>query len=126
MVSFVSGTLTVTGFVVATGVRTAGLVVLGFHAATACYGTLTLVISLRRYCASYRGFQGEPKRVVFRLWQCDKDNHGWREGPPVTVLCQSLRSAGRAFTLRQRQSQTEKEYSFALLAACPHSAHWPV
>jgi hypothetical protein len=26
--------------------------------------------------------------VVFRLWQCDKENHGWREGPPVTVLCQ--------------------------------------
>jgi hypothetical protein len=23
--------------------------------------------------------------VVFRLWQCDKDNHGWREGPPLTV-----------------------------------------
>ena len=23
--------------------------------------------------------------VVFYLWQCDKDNHGWREGPPVTV-----------------------------------------
>jgi hypothetical protein len=28
--------------------------------------------------------------VVFRLWQCDKKNHGWREGPPVTVLCQSF------------------------------------
>jgi hypothetical protein len=55
--------------------------------------------------------------VVFRLWQCNKDNHGWREGPPLTVLCQSLRSAGRAFTLRQRQFQTKKEYSFALLAA---------
>ena len=23
--------------------------------------------------------------VVFRLWQCDKKNHGWREGPPLTV-----------------------------------------
>jgi hypothetical protein len=22
--------------------------------------------------------------VVFRLWQCDKENHGWREGPPLT------------------------------------------
>jgi len=28
--------------------------------------------------------------VVFRLWQCDKENHGWCEGPPVTVLCQSF------------------------------------
>ena len=23
--------------------------------------------------------------VVFRLWQCDKENHGWREGPPLTA-----------------------------------------
>ena len=57
--------------------------------------------------------------VVFRLWQCDKENHGWREGPPVTVLCQRFRSAGRAFTLRLNQLQTKKEYSFALLAASP-------
>ncbi len=27
--------------------------------------------------------------VVFVLWQCDKENHGWREGPPLTVLCES-------------------------------------
>jgi hypothetical protein len=34
---------------------------------------------------------GSPRLdVVFRLWQCDKENHGWREGPPVTVLCQSF------------------------------------
>jgi hypothetical protein len=26
--------------------------------------------------------------IVFCFWQCDKKNHGWREGPPVTVLCQ--------------------------------------
>jgi hypothetical protein len=33
---------------------------------------------------------GSPRvDVVFSLWQCDKENHGWREGPPVTVLCQS-------------------------------------
>src|ERR1039457_5171064 len=24
--------------------------------------------------------------VVFRLWQCDKDNQGWREGPPRPSL----------------------------------------
>ena len=52
---------------------------------------------------------GSPRvDVVFRLWQCDKENHGWREGPPVTVLCQSFRSAGWAFTLRQRQFQRKK------------------
>jgi hypothetical protein len=41
---------------------------------------------------------GSPRLdVVFCFWQCDKKNHGWREGPPVTVLWQSFRSAGRAF-----------------------------
>ena len=24
--------------------------------------------------------------LSFGLWQCDKENHGWREGPPLTVL----------------------------------------
>jgi hypothetical protein len=23
--------------------------------------------------------------LVLRLWQCDKKNHGWREGLPLTV-----------------------------------------
>src|ERR1035438_10853356 len=46
--------------------------------------------------------------VVFRLWQCDKENHGWCEGPPVTVLCQSFRSAGRAFTLPAKSVSNEK------------------
>ena len=23
--------------------------------------------------------------LVFGLWQCDKENHGWREGLPLTV-----------------------------------------
>ncbi len=33
--------------------------------------------------------QAESPRldVVLRLWQCDKKNHGWREGPPLTVAC---------------------------------------
>src|SRR5262249_8520406 len=31
----------------------------------------------------------------------------WREGPPVTALCQSFRSAGRAFTLRLNQFRTK-------------------
>jgi hypothetical protein len=35
----------------------------------------------------------------------------------VTVLCQSFRSAGRAFTLRLNQFRTKKEYSIALLPA---------
>jgi hypothetical protein len=70
---------------------------------------------------------GSPRLdVVFCFWQCDKKNHGWREGPPVTVLCQSFRSAGRAFTLRLNQFRTKREYSFALLPASLPLKHWPV
>src|ERR1035438_7159356 len=29
-------------------------------------------------------FQREDS-LVLRLWQCDKKNHGWREGRPLTV-----------------------------------------
>jgi hypothetical protein len=30
---------------------------------------------------------GSPRvDVLFRLWQCDKENHDCREGPPVTRL----------------------------------------
>jgi hypothetical protein len=61
---------------------------------------------------------GSPRfDVVFCFWQCDKKNHGWREGSPVTVLCQSFRSAGRAFTLRLNQFRTKKEYCFPTFAA---------
>jgi hypothetical protein len=29
---------------------------------------------------------GSPRvDVVFRLWQCDKQNHGWREGLPLVL-----------------------------------------
>ena len=70
---------------------------------------------------------GSPRvDVVFRIWECDKENHGWREGPPVTVLCQSFRSAGRAFTLRLYQFRTKREYCFLSRNASPHSGHWPV
>jgi len=30
--------------------------------------------------------------VVFWLGQCDKENHGWREGPPLTVSWLEFRS----------------------------------
>jgi hypothetical protein len=70
---------------------------------------------------------GSPRvDVVFRLWQCDKENHGWREGPPLTGSLPKFRSAGRAFTLRQSQFRTKKEYCFSLVAATPRSGHWPV
>jgi hypothetical protein len=63
---------------------------------------------------------GSPRvDVVFCIWQCDKENHGWREGPPVTVLCQSFRSAGRAFTLRLNQFERKQEYCLVLFPATP-------
>ena len=35
----------------------------------------------RRDIAAAGGPAGSPRvDVVFRLWQCDKENHGWREG----------------------------------------------
>src|ERR1035441_9637349 len=77
--------------------------------------------------ASAGGPRGSPRvAVVFLLWQCDKENHGWCEGPPVTVLCQSFRSAGRAFTLRLNQFRTKKEYSFTRPPTSLSLEHWPV
>ena len=72
---------------------------------------------------------GSPRvDLVFRLGQCDKENQGWCEGPPLDRCLLKFRSAGRAFTLRQSQSRTKKEYCFASVAASPsfHSGHWPV
>jgi hypothetical protein len=60
---------------------------------------------------------GSPRlNVVFRLWQWDKENHGWREGPPLTAPGK-VRSAGQAFTLQQSQIPTKKEYCFASVPA---------
>jgi hypothetical protein len=49
------------------------------------------VVPAKSDIAAARGPVGSPRvDVVFRLWQCDKKNHGWREGPPLTVPCQIL------------------------------------
>jgi len=62
---------------------------------------------------------GSPRDdVVFRLWQCDKENHGWREGPPLTVpakvsICwPGLHPPGKISFERKK-----KEYSPASTAA---------
>ena len=63
--------------------------------------------------------------VVFRFWQCDKENHGWREGPPLTVACQvsicwpGLHPPGKSVSNEKR----------ILLRAAVRGAHtkdWPV
>jgi hypothetical protein len=47
------------------------------------------VASTKLGIAAAGGPGGSPRLdIVFCFWQCDKKNHGWREGPPVTVLCQ--------------------------------------
>jgi len=55
--------------------------------------------------------------VVFRFGQCDKENHGWREGPPLTVPWQSFDLLAGPSPSRQNQLRTKEEYSFAPLAA---------
>jgi hypothetical protein len=46
---------------------------------------------LFRQTGRRRGRRSKPRvDVVFRIGQCDKKNHGWRERPPLTVPCQSV------------------------------------
>jgi hypothetical protein len=47
--------------------------------------------------------------VVFCLGQCDQENHGWREGPPLTDSLQGC-DLWRAFTLPINQLERKKEY----------------
>ena len=63
--------------------------------------------------------------VVFHFWQCDKENHGWREGLPLTVAAQ-FRSEDRPSPSRQSQSRTKKEYCFPVPMASLSPEHWPV
>ena len=54
---------------------------------------------------------GSPRvDVVFRLRQCDKENHGWREGPPLTVACKRFDLLAGPSPSRQNRIQTKKEY----------------
>ena len=57
----------------------------------------TLAVADDRLASAARAVswqQGQRERVhiahglVFRLWQCNKENQGRREGPPLTVSCQ--------------------------------------
>ena len=55
---------------------------------------------------------GSPRvDVVFRLWQCDKENHGWCEGPPRPFPAK-FRSAGRAFTFGKVSFKRKKNTAF--------------
>jgi hypothetical protein len=61
--------------------------------------TLTLNIVARGFAAAFLIARfprrildvvpSSPVGLVLRLGQCDKENHGWREGPLLTVLYQT-------------------------------------
>jgi hypothetical protein len=45
--------------------------------------------------------------LVFRFWQCDKENHGWREGLPLTVSAK-FRSRGPGLHPPVKSAPNEK------------------
>jgi len=65
---------------------------------------------------------GSPRvDVVFRLWQCDKENHGWREGPPVTVLCQVFDLLAGPSPSGLISFERKQEYCFTSLPPAPQN-----
>jgi len=68
---FFSGAVTVTGFVVATGARTGGLVVLGFVMATIFYVLLAFVVGRSRLLRFFSWISGKRQRQRPRRPPCD-------------------------------------------------------
>jgi hypothetical protein len=53
------------------------------------------VLAAKRASPRQKVPTGSPRvDVVFRFWQCDKENHGWREGPPRPSLLSFDQLAG--------------------------------
>jgi hypothetical protein len=70
---------------------------------------------------------GSPRLdVVFRRWQCDKKNHGWREGPPLTVPCQSFDPLAGPSPSGKVSFEREKNTALRRWPRAPHSGDWPV
>ena len=65
--------------------------------------------------------------LVFWLWQCDKENHGWREGPPLTVvLAREFRSV-EGLHPPDKPTRTKEEYCLPPVPATPLTLRdWPV
>ena len=74
------------------------------------------------------GATGSPRLdVVFGLRQCDKKNHGWREGPPVTVSWQSFDLLVGPSPSRQKISfERKKNTPLWCRRFAPRSEHWPL
>ena len=70
---------------------------------------------------------GSPRLdVVFCIWQCDKENHGRREGPPPTVLCESSDLLAGPSPSGNVSFERKKNTALRRRARAPHSGHWPV
>src|ERR1039458_8816064 len=63
--------------------------------------------------------------LVIGLWQCDKENHGWREGLPLTVAAK-FRSEDPAFTLPVKTVSNEKRILLSIAGRHPSTQLWPV
>ena len=64
--------------------------------------------------------------VVLRLCQCDKKNHGWREGPPLTVPCQSVDLLAGPSPSDKVSLEREKNTALRRWPRAPQLEHWPV
>jgi hypothetical protein len=63
--------------------------------------------------------------LVFLLWQCDKENHGWREGPPLTVPCQSFDPLAGPSPSGKVSFERKKNTAFRCRSRASHLEHWP-
>ena len=70
---------------------------------------------------------GSPRvDVVFRLWQCDKENQGWREGPLLTVSWQSFDLLAGPSPSGKVSFGRKKNTALRRCPRAPHLRHWPV
>ena len=65
--------------------------------------------------------------LVFWLWQCDKENHGWREGPPLTVvLAREFRSVEGLHPPEIFNSNEKRILPSVVIRKPMHFGDWPV
>src|SRR2546422_2968206 len=64
--------------------------------------------------------------VVFCLWQCDKKNQGWREGPAADRPLPKFRSAAGPSPSGKVSFDRKKNTALRRQARGPQSELWPV
>jgi hypothetical protein len=70
---------------------------------------------------------GSPRlNVVFRLWQWDKENHGWREGPPLTVPGKVFDPLAGPSPSGKVRFQRKKNTALRRCPRAAHLRHWPI